>query len=107
MDTNENVVMNEELVEKLDRIAKILKLVAHPIRLGIVHLLELHPRLSVTQICEMLGNKEQSLISHHLQTMRLSGILSTKREGRSMFYSLKEKDVSLIIECLESCQCNM
>ena len=106
MNTNENSVMNDELVEKLTRIANILKLVAHPIRLGVVHLLELHPRLSVTEICEML-DKEQSLISHHLQTMRLSGILSTKREGRSMFYSLKEKDVSLIIECLESCQCNM
>jgi len=39
--------------------------------------------------------------------MRLKGILSVKREGRSMYYSLKERDVSLILECLENCQCNM
>ena len=98
--------MNQELVTKLERIAYILKTVAHPMRLGIVHLLEQHPKLSVTEICEMLGS-EQSLTSYHLQNMRLKGILSVKRDGRSMMYSLKERDVSLIIECLDNCQCNM
>ena len=99
-------VQNEEQAAKLERIAGILKVIAHPLRLGIVHLLEQHPRLNVTQICESLG-AEQSLTSHHLKNMKLTGILSAKREGRSMMYSLKERDVSLIIECLENCQCNM
>ena len=105
MKVNQNSVIDKHLVEKLERIAYILKTVAHPTRLGVVHLLEQHPQLSVSAICEMLG-LEQSLTSHHLQNMRLKGILSVKREGRSMMYSLKEKDVSLIIECLENCQCN-
>ena len=99
-------VLNEQEAEKLERIAYILKTVAHPLRLGIIHLLEQHPKLSVSEICTMLDS-EQSLTSHHLQNMRLKGILSVKREGRSMMYSLKERDVSLIIECLENCQCNM
>lgn len=99
-------IISSEQVEKLERIAYILKTVAHPMRLGIVHLLEQHPKLSVTEICDMLGS-EQSLTSHHLQNMRLKGILSVKRDGRSMLYSLKEKEVSMIIECLENCQCNM
>ena len=98
--------INDDLVEKLERTASILKAVAHPMRLGIIHLLEQHPRLSVSEICEMLQS-EQSLTSHHLQNMRLKGILSVKREGRSMFYTLKERDVSLILECLENCACNM
>lgn len=99
-------IINEEEAAKLERIAYILKTVAHPLRLGIIHLLEQHPRLSVSDICEALSS-EQSLTSHHLQNMRLKGILSVKRDGRSMMYSLKERDVSLIIECLENCQCNM
>ncbi len=99
-------IINAEDAEKLKRIATILKTVAHPMRLGIVHILEQHDRLSVNEICKML-DKEQSLTSHHLQNMRNKGILSVKREGRSMLYSLKERDVSLIIECLENCQCNM
>ncbi len=97
---------NEKEAEKLERIAFILKTVAHPMRLGIVHLLEQYPALSVSEICEKL-NSEQSLTSHHLQNMRHKGILSVKRDGRSMMYSLKERDVSLIIECLENCNCNM
>lgn len=99
-------VLNPQEAEKLERIAFILKTVAHPLRLGIVHLLEQHPRLNVTDICAALDS-EQSLVSHHLQNMKLKGILSVKRDGRSMMYSLKERDVSLIIECLENCQCNM
>ena len=100
------LLINEKEAEKLERIAFILKTVAHPLRLGIVHLLEQHPRLSVSDICTMLGS-EQSLTSHHLQNMKLKGLLSVKRDGRSMLYSLKERDISLIIECLENCQCNM
>jgi len=38
-------VIDKELTEKLKRIAFILKTVAHPIRLGVVHLLETHPKL--------------------------------------------------------------
>ncbi len=106
MEATKHTVIDANEAEKLERIAFILKTVAHPMRLGIIHLLEQHPRLSVTDICEML-NSEQSLTSHHLQNMRVKGILSVKREGRSMYYSLKERDVSLIIECLENCQCNM
>ncbi len=106
MDNIQPAIQNSEEAEKLKRIAYILKTVAHPLRLGVVQLLEQHPRLSVTQICEALKS-EQSLTSHHLQNMRLKGILSVKRDGRSMMYSLKERDVSLIIECLENCQCNM
>lgn len=106
MEKTDKKVINNDLAEKLERTAFILKTVAHPMRLGVIHLLEQHPRLSVSEICDMLDT-EQSLTSHHLQNMRLKGILSVKREGRSMYYSLKERDVSLILECLENCQCNM
>ena len=106
MSENSKTLLNSKEAEKLERIAFILKTVAHPLRLGIVHLLEQYPRLSVSEICRMLGS-EQSLTSHHLQNMKLKGLLSVKRDGRSMLYSLKERDISLIIECLENCQCNM
>ena len=101
-----NTIVTPEEVKKLERIAFILKTVAHPLRLGIIHLLEQYPRLSVSEICEKLDS-EQSLTSHHLQNMRIKGLLSSKREGRNILYSLKERDISLIIECLENCNCNM
>lgn len=102
----ERKAIDKKEADKLERIAFILKTVAHPIRLGIVHLLEQNKQLTVSEICTML-NSEQSLTSHHLQNMRLKGILSAQRNGRTMLYSLKERDVSLIISCLENCNCNM
>ena len=92
--------------EKLEKVAFILKTIAHPMRISVVGLLSVNDKLCVNDICERLGS-EQSLTSHHLQNMRLKGLLKVKREGRSMMYSLKEKDISLIVECLENCQCNM
>lgn len=99
-------VLDKAEAEKLERIAFILKTVAHPIRLGIIRLLEIHETLSVSDICSNLKT-EQSLTSHHLQNMKLKGILQVRREGRSMMYSLKEKDVTLLIQCLENCSCNV
>jgi len=99
-------VLNKVEAEKLERIAFILKTVAHPIRLGIIRLLDVHETLSVSDICVNLKT-EQSLTSHHLQNMKLKGILQVKRDGRSMLYSLKERDVTLLIECLENCSCNV
>jgi ArsR family transcriptional regulator len=106
MEAIKNFVLDEEEAYRLERISFILRTVAHPIRLGIIRLLEIHPQLSVTEICEQLRT-EQSLTSHHLQNLRLKGIISVRKDGRKMFYSLKERDVPSIIECLDNCNCNM
>ena len=106
MEAKVDYIWNEEEAKRLERIAEILKRVAHPIRLAIIKLLEVNDYLSVSEICKRLGS-EQSLTSHHLQKMKDKGILSAHRMGRSMMYKLKERDVSLIIDCLDNCQCNM
>ena len=90
-------------IEKLEKVAFILKTIAHPLRIGIVDLLTKHDQLSVNEICEKL-NAEQSLISHHLTNMKLKGILSSYRDGKNIYYSLKLKEVVKVIECMENCQ---
>ncbi|ANQ50191.1 metalloregulator ArsR/SmtB family transcription factor [Flammeovirga yaeyamensis] len=92
--------------DKAEKAAFILKTIAHPVRLRILELLDCNNRLSVSEICEKL-NCEQSLTSHHLSNMKLKGILSSQREGKNIFYSLKEKAVLNIMSCLEDCECNM
>ncbi|WP_026996900.1 ArsR/SmtB family transcription factor [Flectobacillus major] len=91
--------------EKLEKAAFILKTVAHPTRLAIVDLLSLQERLSVNEICEIL-QCEQSLLSHHLINMKLKGILRSEKDGLNVFYSLKERDVTKLIDCIEHCNCN-
>lgn len=92
--------------EKLEKAAIILKTVAHPTRLAVIDLLGASERLGVNEMCEIL-NCEQSLLSHHLITMRERGILQCVKEGQNVFYSLKEKDVIKLIDCIENCDCNM
>jgi DNA-binding transcriptional ArsR family regulator len=92
--------------EKLEKAAFILKTVAHPTRLAVVDLLNFNARLSVNDIGEIL-KVEQSLLSHHLTTMKLKGILRSEKEGQNVFYSLKEHDVTKLIACIEHCDCNM
>ncbi|MEH0158082.1 metalloregulator ArsR/SmtB family transcription factor [Limibacter armeniacum] len=92
--------------EKIEKAAFILKTIAHPMRLRIIELLDQNDKLSVGEICDALGC-EQSLTSHHLSNMKLKGILASQREGKNIYYSLKEKDVTNILVCLENCNCNM
>lgn len=92
--------------EKLTKAAYIMKTIAHPKRLAIIQLLDHKPGLTVNEICRLL-NCEQSLISHHLSNMRLKGLLQANRNGTSMHYLLKEKDIAKLIAVIEKCKCNM
>jgi ArsR family transcriptional regulator len=89
-------------IEKMEKVAFILKTTAHPTRIGIVQLLAAHEQLAVTDICERLSC-EQSLISHHLATMKSKGILGSSRNGKHIYYSLKMREVIDVIQCLAAC----
>ncbi|MFD1469757.1 ArsR/SmtB family transcription factor [Hymenobacter caeli] len=89
-------------IEKMEKVAFILKTTAHPTRIAIVQLLAAQESLSVTDISERL-KVEQSLLSHHLSGMKLKGILSSHRDGKNIFYSLKMREVIDVIQCLAAC----
>ncbi|GAA3968712.1 metalloregulator ArsR/SmtB family transcription factor [Hymenobacter antarcticus] len=71
-------------VEKMEKVAFILKTTAHPTRIAIVQLLAAQESLSVSDISERL-NVEQSLLSHYLSGMKLKGILSSTRDGKNIW----------------------
>lgn len=51
---------------------------------------------SVSEICEDL-EMNQSAVSHQLKILRNAKLLCTRREGKSMIYSLADDHVSTII----------
>jgi ArsR family transcriptional regulator len=90
--------------EKIEYISKVLKLIGHPIRLQILEALENSPRLNVNEISNCLTiDTEQSLLSHHLIKMRDSEILECSREGQFVYYQLKLKGISNLLDCMEKC----
>ncbi|NJM93479.1 MAG: winged helix-turn-helix transcriptional regulator [Cytophagales bacterium] len=90
-------------INKLEKVAFILKTIAHPLRIGIIQLLQIHERLSVNEICEKTDT-EQSLVSHHLSNMKLKGILDSEREGKNVYYFLRMKEVLQVLHCMENCE---
>ena len=89
--------------KKLEQAAYVLRCMAHPMRLGIIDLLEQRDRLTVSQLQEVL-QIEQSLLSHHLTNMRDKGVLDTKREGKNVYYFLTDTTISHIIDCINGCR---
>jgi ArsR family transcriptional regulator len=89
-------------VEKMEKVAFILKTTAHPTRIAIVQLLAAQGSLSVGELSDKL-NVEQSLLSHHLSGMKLKGILSSTRDGKNIYYALKMREVIDVIQCLAAC----
>ncbi|NLJ21473.1 MAG: winged helix-turn-helix transcriptional regulator [Bacteroidales bacterium] len=81
-----------------------LRAISHSTRLCIISLLSEKEELNVSQISEEL-NCEQSLLSHHLTDMRAKGILNCRRDGKNCYYSLKNKEIVQILDCIRSCQC--
>lgn len=88
---------------KINKVAKVLKVISHPTRLEIIIMLQSKTQLTVSQICSKL-DVEQSLVSHHLAAMRRSGILKATRDGINISYSILEKGVLEIIEQVLQCK---
>lgn len=71
--------------------AELLKALAHPKRLEIIHLLR-GRTLTVGEIQEMLGLPQANL-SQHLQILRQSGVVTNRKIGKQIFYRLAHKNV--------------
>jgi ArsR family transcriptional regulator len=90
---------------KLIKIAEVLKTIGHPVRIEILSLLESHERLTVNEIQEKISVEiEQSMLSHHLIKMKDKGVLKCEKEGLYVFYSLKEPNISGLLDCMSNCK---
>lgn len=77
----------ESLRQELDRLhASVCKGLADPKRLLIINILRDGP-MSVSDICEML-ELPQSNVSQHLGILRDKGLVTSRRDGQFVYYSL-------------------
>jgi ArsR family transcriptional regulator, virulence genes transcriptional regulator len=72
--------------------AEISKTLANPIRLAILHNLRDNEK-SVNELTEILGIS-QSNLSQHLALMRQKGILKTRKQGTSIYYSVTNAKIN-------------
>ena len=88
--------------QTLEKAAGMLKAMAHPVRISIIGCLEDGSKHTVTEIHTKLGI-EQSTASHHLVILKDRGVLSSKREGKNIYYFLRRKALKNILESVEEC----
>lgn len=108
MTTNlkENVPFNGDLKKikkSADTVVGILKSAANPDRLLILCNLA-HGELNVSQI-EEKTQVTQPTLSQQLTMLRKSGVVSTRREGKQIFYSIKDAKIHTLLNTLYQLYC--
>lgn len=71
--------------------AKLLKTLAEPKRLEIIHLLREH-RMTVTEIYSMM-DLSQANVSQHLMVLRKAGLVESEKIGKLRYYSLVDSQI--------------
>lgn len=88
--------MKPVVKEKLELKAKLFKVFSDPTRLRILEYLK-NGEANVSQLCEGL-NLKQSTVSQHLRMLKDCGAVTARKEGREIFYSIRD---SKVVEMLE------
>ncbi|MFN6925608.1 MAG: ArsR/SmtB family transcription factor [Tabrizicola sp.] len=89
--------------EQASRAVALLKSLSHEGRLQILCLL-IENEMSVTQLAEALGTNPVN-VSQQLMRLRAEGIVQTRREGKSVIYSLAREEVVAIVAALRDTFC--
>ena len=72
---------------------------AHPTRIAVVELLADEGEVSVSRIYERLG-VEQANASQHLAVLRSRGIVTGRKDGNQVFYSLRDPILGKVLELM-------
>ena len=75
--------------------AEYFRALSHPARIRIVHYLKKGERC----VCEIVPylKEEQSNVSRHLAVLKRAGILSSRKEGVSVYYRVEDENVYKIV----------
>jgi len=85
-------------VRLFERQAEIAKAVAHPLRIAVIDFLK-DGEKCVCEIAEHIGS-ERSNVSRHLALMVHAGVLSCRKDGLKVFYTLRTPCVAEFLSCV-------
>ena len=88
-------------IADLARMAKVLKLLAHPYRLKIVDVLESEAAAPVHELVDRLG-LPQAAVSGHLKKMLRAGLVAAERRGKEVWYSIGDRRSLTILNCMRA-----
>ncbi|WKA30671.1 ArsR/SmtB family transcription factor [Bradyrhizobium roseum] len=93
----------DQLMRKARKASNFLKAVSHENRLLLLCLLAERER-SVTELENILSLR-QSAVSQQLARLRYDGMVDTRRDGKTIYYSLANDDVRQVISVIYNIFC--
>lgn len=96
-------VAPEEMLERADEASNFLKALAHEGRLMILCHLSTGEK-SVTEL-EILLASRQAAVSQQLARLRLEGLVSARRDGKAIYYSLADSRAERLVATLYDIFC--
>jgi len=94
---------SDQLARNAEEVARILKQLAHPVRLKILCCLEENEK-TVTHIVEHSG-ASQSWVSQFLARMKLEGLIASRREGSFVYYRIADPRLSRLLKSVREIYC--
>lgn len=81
-------------------LADVLNLAGNPVRLKILYLLKQENELCPCDLSDILGMTVPA-VSQHLKKLKDAGIVTTKKSGQTIFYSVEEQSQRIISSVLD------
>lgn len=79
----------------IHQLSNVLALAGNEVRLKIMFLLHEEPELCPCDLSDILGMSVPA-VSQHLRKMKDGNVVTTRREGQVLFYSLKSRHLDLL-----------
>jgi len=92
--------MNSQEMSKFKIRAEVVKAMAHPTRLFIMHKLA-EQRHCVNELHDLL-EVDLSTVSKHLTVLRKAGIVIATKEGTQVYYALRVPCIMNCMQCIET-----
>ena len=81
--------------------SEMLRALAHPLRLQIFDYIDKSKQVNVNKIYSAL-KLEQSITSQHLRILRLTGLVTTERDGKMIYYTIDYDKLAQVVKALNS-----
>lgn len=97
--------MNIDALEpRISEAASLMEMLSQPVRLRLLCIL-LDGEKTVLELAGLV-NMSQPGMSHHLKKLRDTGLVKTRREAQTIYYSLKGEEVAAVLETLHGLYCS-
>lgn len=93
------MLFDEQETNMLERASGLLRAITHPLRISMLNFIHENEPVQVQNIHSGL-NLDQSITSQHLKILRDSGLVTTDREGKFIYYQINRNAMLRSLETI-------